>query len=383
MVLFPFHECLRALLELPANGEGQLRDKMSPVHLAFTKFVLAFILLAMIHVQAQEGTGLSWQELEKRAGYFTEDGMWRGGLPWTVRQTENTLEVCSDTRGSENGSYCQLWDIERDSDWASKISTCNCSRHTDSYCANWRCLLPSETNNVLCESLRVNGCIRPPKEDVKVCACDQAAEKGTYCQRWTCFIDDVYHRILGQGLYHCLSPDPSNTFCQRWMGEWDSVKEVQSRVCKCDQSANGYCHMYRCETRSMIRCSEHEGEWCHLETSIGLYGTLGFFFLLVGLMMHYAHPTDSRTNATVMFSFHTAIFALLLLVVVAVTGGLYGLIWVILIWLGFFLFLASTRIFSRVQRVRDSAQSMQHRNTLPPSDRVTVPSYFFHGRIYQ
>ena len=376
------HDSLGVLTE-PSLNEARLRGKEPPTHVSFVTTVMASILFAMIHVQAREVTGSSWSELEKRGGYYTEEGTWRGGFPWMAHRAEKTLEVCSDRRRSANGTFCQSWEIERGREWASKIGFCHCSRHIDAYCDSWRCSFSSENSNGFCQSLRTHHCLQLLNEEkVKSCDCMEAAENGMHCQRWRCLTNDASGGNPEEGQYHCLSSNSLNTSCQKWVGEWNSEKEVQSDVCECEQEGDGHCHAYWCKTKSMIRCSEQWGGWCHLEISIGLYGTLGCFFLLIGMMMHWTHCANRHANVTRAIVVCSLIVILvILLFAVALTGGEYGLSWVALMWFVCFLVLVSVRMLLKAQRVRSSSL-MQDPNALLPPDEYGIHPYLFNGRFY-
>ena len=80
----------------------------------------------------------SWGQLQTRAGYFTENGQWKGGLPKKARKEAGIYGSCKEV--PDNGTFCQSWTVEEDRKNTYGKGNCKCRKNTGTYCEEWTCL---------------------------------------------------------------------------------------------------------------------------------------------------------------------------------------------------------------------------------------------------
>ena len=238
----------------------------------------------------------------------------------------------------DNDSFCQKWAEKGEIAQASRNKICHCIKTADSCCRKWKCI--SEEKSRYCsvgnrkDKTSARRC-KQAVEKIEECVCSSEHSIGGCCSKWTCAENGgdsttrhgEYYRYVSQYVETSIL-NASTSFCTYWSGEWTSKKYVGSTSCDCAIIDNGYCESWRCNVRTLLRCSEHRG-WCRLELSIGVFGLIGLFFLIGGMVIIDSPNVCCRTADLKTRAKFSIVYSLLLfppwLASVGITGGSMGL----------------------------------------------------------
>ena len=240
----------------------------------------------------------SWHRLKRDAGYFTESGVYRGGLWRDAKATDSEVYSCLDNRIN----YCRHWTTEEESKHTREHGTCTCIDATArlSYCTRWTCETTHVKKKAHCTGGGMDGgsssCEDVYLSNSLTCACDLPAANENYCAQWSCsdVSSDGYSEAED---YRCLEEDVTGEYCYSWKGNISSSYEIESSFCQCRQREDRYCHHWACRERSLTRCAAHFGGWCSIELGIGLAGGLGLvFILLYGRCLHNGECAEESTE---------------------------------------------------------------------------------------
>ena len=216
----------------------------------------------------------SWNRMKREAGYYTESGIYRGGLWRVARNTEAEFYRCLE----HTSSHCLDWWMYEKNRRKTEYGNCTCAATELPYCHHWQCESTHVDKDAVCTSTNV--CEDRYLNDTLTCTCDSPALNERYCSEWSCR-DDSSTGYLEQKDYHCLEEDVTGEYCYRWKGNISSSLEIEYSVCECFERGEHFCEHWECRERSMIRCAAHEGGWCSIEIGIGIGGGFGLFFLLL------------------------------------------------------------------------------------------------------
>ena len=298
---------------------------------AFGRWLMAAaILLAVANVRGLDISQHGWRSLEKRAGYYTKGGQWKGGFPKSEHKTGHIFQSCSEVHSS--GNFCQRWKREGGSVEATRQGTCDCETHTESYCKEWNCI--GKETETRCRPEHGKICRFPrTSQGAQNCTCLEPADNKEYCLSWACTLDMTGKRAV-QGEYLCLEASSSGAYCQQWVGHMPSDREEFSVLCRCQGYTDDYCRYGECETRTILRCNKHKGGWCNLSLSIFLFGGFGFVFLVSGTVVVFSDMfvVGSKTNRIVVFTVYVFLFVFPWGIGVGSSGGTKGILWVAAFW---------------------------------------------------
>ena len=353
------------------------------------------LLLVLTTARAEDETGLlSWGQLQKKAGYFSESGRWRGGLPKKERNEGDVWSNCLERHN--NVSFCKKWEEKGESAQAFRNGTCDCIEEKDSYCHGWKCI--SEEKERYCSEGSRKDRKSSPKckkgvEMLEDCQClEEKNESSAYCWKWRCTENDG-DSTTRRGDYFCHETSNSNsstlnsstTSCVDWSGELTSSSDVESISCECTIDEDGLCENWECNVRTLLRCSEHKGGWCHLELSIGVFGVIGFLFLVGGMVLIFSFQCSRRANREMqlkILTIYTIFLVLPWFAGVAISGGVEGIGWVILMWAIPFIVLAAIivpwstmwqNLLTTIKNMRSSTRLSGNGDQAAPSSSNTAP----------
>ena len=283
----------------------------------------------------------------------------------------------------DNESFCQRWAQNGDNAQEFRKGICTCYRVKDSYCDRWTCI--SEERERYCLERFRKGKASAPlaqpgfysgrdkllvcKRDVDMlefCSCHEEGWTNTssYCLKWRCTENDgIGSARFGDYFCHETKTENSSTpFCNRWSGELKSNGDVESISCDCTIDDNGYCENWECSVRTLLQCSEHKGEWCHLEVSIGVFGLIGLLFLIVGMVFIFLNQCSRQDNRDIqlkILTIYTIFLVLPWFAGVALSGGVVGIVVVIAMWTIPFIVLAAAIIVPQTTAWKNFRASME------------------------
>ena len=305
------------------------------------------MLLGVANVQGLDISQHGWSFLEKRAGYYTEDGYWKGGFPKSEHKKGQVFHSCSEVHSS--GNFCQKWRREGESAESTRQGTCDCEDHTEFYCKEWNCI--GKQTETRCQPEYGKICRFPrTSQGVQNCTCLTPSDNQKYCSSWACTLDMVRKRAV-QGEYLCLEGSSQTEYCQQWIGHISSDREEFSILCKCEGKDDKYCRYGNCETRTLLRCNKHKGGWCNLWLSIFVFGGFGLVFLVSGILIVFSDSfvnPGKTSNLIMILLLYICLFVLPWGIGVASSGGLKGLGYVAVLWSGSAVL---TAVFLRCQKL--------------------------------
>ena len=270
-----------------------------------------------------DGDLASWARLKRDAGYFTSSYRYRGGLYKRAKDTELEFYHCS----NHTNNACLEWTVYEQSVADVESGHCRCQGGNGLYCSLWRCTQTETLSH--CDS--EDDC---PTEET-LCFCDSESQSGRYCAAWSCTEKDPDGTVEHER-YRCLRENESRDFCQRWSGDIESDKEIESSVCGCEEDEGLFCSRWTCKERGIIKCDAFGSGWCRLSYAIGIGGGLGLAAIVFGLILVTRNP-DSREKWLVFLAV-VAILCLPWTAGVLIWGGVEGLGWVALMWGGGLIF---------------------------------------------
>ena len=235
----------------------------------------------------------SWNRMKREAGYYTESGVYRGGLWRVASNTEAEVYRCLE----HTSSHCLDWSMHEENRRKREYGNCTCAQTELPYCHRWQCETTHIDKGADCRSKGDSSvCVDLYLNDTLTCACDSPAPNQRYCSEWSCR-DDSSTGYSEEEDYQCLEEDATGEYCYRWKGNISSSLEIESSVCECFERGKHFCEHWECRERSMIRCAAHDGGWCSVEIGVVIGGGLGLFFLLlIGCLIRNPSDNELREN---------------------------------------------------------------------------------------
>ena len=228
----------------------------------------------------------SWSHMKRVAGYYTESGVYRGGLWRVASKTESKVYYCLE----DASRHCLYWTMQEENGRKREYDNCTCAATELSYCNHWKCTTTDVDKNADCTDDRDSGACASVGADTLTCACNSRAPNQRYCSEWSCSEDSSKSNPKNED-YQCLEEDVTGEYCYRWNGNISSSFKMESSVCECFERGALFCKYWECRERSLIRCAAHTGGWCSLELGIVVGGGFGLIsILLTGL--YYWLPSD-------------------------------------------------------------------------------------------
>lgn len=272
----------------------------------------------------------SWGDLYQEAGYFTRSGVWKGGLPRLHRSTSSEAHSCSRTH-SEAG-FCMRWVggyVEREGPINQEL--CNCTSY-DTFCQEWECRRTPDGEPCTQTALQ---CVQDRNTRITNCICDRSASyRNPICQEWSCQEWSIYGDEQSES-YVCLHEDQSQNYCYRWRGNITSSSHIKSTVCDCFDRSERHCRLWICEERALRRCAALNRFMCNFGFALGVCGGVGMVFNLALLVVavFIRNGRQERTiRAVGVYIIGFLVLMLPLLLGATLTGGVYGIGWVSLMW---------------------------------------------------
>ena len=219
-------------------------------------------------------------ELKTRAGYYTEGGRYRGGIP----QFDNIYELfaCTELNYEDlsdaawgNATVCMTWTSNKVGSYESQFGRCTCqSAMNAAYCDAWACS-DLEAYEAPCDG-NDSTCVVEKSVHSTRCACESEDDSGNFCSSWVC-LETNYDDGREYGDYNCVRASPSEEYCDAWTGLTESSNEVEISACECVHASTNstVCVQWDCKSRSLKNCSHAGTGWCDLGFSIGIGGLLG------------------------------------------------------------------------------------------------------------
>lgn len=231
---------------------------------------------------------MSRKQMEVRAGYYTEDGKYRGGLPHHIenKKSYECTAFNSDNVGSGtsvnttegNATVCMTWTANMPGSEVCDGGNCSCqSVASAGYCDEWTCTQRDVT--------------------IATCNCEAAdADAQTFCSSWAC-LENGSDGGRGMGEYQCLTALSGPQFCEAWTGVYEGSKKVEDSTCACaeDLEGIGVCSSWDCQERHLAICSSGGGSWCNIRVSIGVgcfFGSFGALLIAFGFNYEQEYIAD-------------------------------------------------------------------------------------------
>lgn len=218
------------------------------------------------------------RQLQIRAGYYTYNGKYLGGIPKIESEYElfgctefiyDNNNVTSENGTVENATVCARWTADEVNSDEYKKDRCSCRsvQSSGDYCNNWTCT-----------RLEIDHAILLEKEVQSTrCTCEaEHDDSGIFCVAWTCLTTGAHgDRRLED--FQCVRASSLAEYCDAWTGVVTSTEVVRVSTCACVQPLDevGVCLYWECERRGMKRCSRGGPGWCNLGVSIGVGGFFG------------------------------------------------------------------------------------------------------------
>ena len=268
----------------------------------------------------------SWNQLKRDAGYFTESGLWRGGLYRKARSTETGLYHCL----SHTGVHCIQWRV-LEHGHEDKTGTCHCEETDSPFCHRWQC---DKTYNYECGvSKHPRTCVA---EESSTCTCMMLAVNERYCWKWQCREGSTVRGGFQDKLYECIDADLTDAFCLRWHGNISSKYQAESAACECSERVQSFCKSWQCIERGMARCEQSGLGWCRQGIAVGVGGGMGLLLFLIGLLLWQMRLAVAKAVTLKLEVKHVlTCFVLLCLpwtTGVLIWGGIVGFLGVFLVW---------------------------------------------------
>ena len=219
----------------------------------------------------------SWNRMKRDAGYYTENGVWKGGLWRLASYTEREVYHCMNI--TQTG--CGQWSLREENRRKIEYGTCLCAETEQPYCQQWNCLTSHISKRTNCRTEgHSRACYERQQDDALSCSCEIPAENRMYCSQWKCSerTSDGYSE---EEDYQCLTEDVGGQYCYQWRGNASSRYAIESSFCQCFDRGERFCKYWECRERTVIRCRAHFGGWCRLEVGVFVGGGFGLLFLLL------------------------------------------------------------------------------------------------------
>jgi len=287
-----------------------------------------------------------WDDLAKDAGYFTEEGRWKGGLPRRHRATDFENYYCDRTHS--DAGFCLRWfghsSLEAKAGDQTAQKVCNCNKHNDVFCQAWEC--------------------RRQNTRIASCICDEEGNgENSFCQEWRC-LESTVQGAREEQSFVCLHDDPMYNYCFQWRGNITAQRYVRSTVCDCYSGDESHCGHWLCEERTVTRCAVLKAHICDTGFAVGVYGGIGLVFLLLGLFVSFAiwnDDTEPKEHAVCCFLVAFFVVMVPMMIGVALTGGVYGIGWVFLLW-GAPIFIFASYLISGSNPFKDAVARLKPDN---------------------
>ena len=219
----------------------------------------------------------SWNRMKRVAGYYTESGVYRGGLWRVASKTESKVYH----RLEDASSRCRHWSMQEGNGKRGEYDNCTCTGATDRACCDhWECTTTDVDERDDCTASRESTRCASVGNNTLTCACHSRVPNRRYCSEWSCR-EEISRIDPKKGDYKCLEEDVTGEYCYRWKGNISSSYAIASSVCECFTRGELFCKHWECRERSMIRCAAHYGGWCSIEIGVGVGGGFGLYFLIL------------------------------------------------------------------------------------------------------
>lgn len=178
---------------------------------------------------------MTFNEMKIKAGYYTENGKYRGGLPKADALELEIYECLEYTDGiatignataidvSNDTITCIEWRADESGGGTFELGSCTCKYlQGNEYCGAWTC------NQITTDSdCNTSGdCLYDSNTDAVLCMCDVENESGRYCDAWSCRQIDSDGREEFED-YTCVRESDSGHFCDAWTGTVNSTDEIE------------------------------------------------------------------------------------------------------------------------------------------------------------
>lgn len=216
---------------------------------------------------------MTFHEMEVKAGYYTENGKYLGGIP-KADSISHEFYRCQNfnlPNKASNVTACMEWKADELFGEELEGSTCKCrSLADDSYCSEWTCCSTDSCSI-----------------DAVYCQCDAENGSGLFCDSWSCSqIDSKESAEYEQ--YTCLETSDSGKYCDAWNGKITASEEIEVVACRCLKGLNGdhACPSWECKELGLSHCASSGGNWCNIVVSVGVgggFGLIGVICLCVAI----------------------------------------------------------------------------------------------------
>lgn len=269
----------------------------------------------------------TWNRLKRDAGYYTENGRWRGGLFLRARNEWFDSFTCNHL----NSSYCHSWTVVKVARQDVFNGTCFCTRrHSNPYCRAWECSETDSSRQIRCDPDGSNCRFRSRSSGILTsCSCLSPSVSKKYCLEWVCRRRRFDGRNREQN-YQCIKEDATGNYCFRWNSSFASDSEIRSSVCECFERGSLFCHHWRCKERKVQICDAHSGQWCNLWLAIFVAGPLGALTIVGLVIIRPALEESIAKNVYIVF--RALAISCAWLFGVLIWGGVRGLPWVAATW---------------------------------------------------
>eukprot|EP00210_Caulerpa_lentillifera_P004631 g4417.t1 len=299
-------------------------------------FILVTLLLTLQSIAALDSNALlqdldddipTWNRLKRDAGYYTEDGLWRGGLFLRARNEWFDGFTCNHL----HGSYCHSWVVVKVAQRDVFNGTCFCTRHSSRpYCTTWECSETDAARRIQCNPDGSKcGFVSSSSTIITNCTCLKSAENKKYCLEWSCDRTN-FNGQKKEHDYRCIKEDATGNYCFRWNSSYTAGTEIRASVCECFERGSLFCHHWRCKERKVRICEANSGQWCNVWFSIFIGGPFG---ALTILLLVFMRPTFEES---IIKNLYIVCRALMIssawLIGVLIWGGVRGLPWVLAMW---------------------------------------------------
>ena len=199
--------------------------------------VYYFCTAACFVVAALGESNETAHDLKRVAGYYTESGVYRGGLWRAASNTESEVYHCL----RNTSSQCLHWSLQEENRMKREYGNCTCAPTELPFCDHWDCTTKSFDEYAECvvgrESIE---CVGISFTESLTCACTSRAPSQRYCSEWSCREDSPIDDSENED-YQCLEEDVTGEYCYRWKGNISSSFAIESSVCECFTRGELFC----------------------------------------------------------------------------------------------------------------------------------------------
>ncbi len=308
-----------------------------------------FFLVGVLGLDLELGEKIDFPLTDKEhkiaAGFYSESGRYRGGVP--KRSSEVEKYICNEYALDSTNSTaiaCVDWSVNEFGGGETETGSCVCGSFNERFCEGYSCFTLEEETKATCTKTGTytKSCVYASEVELTTCGCVAESDNGLYCKSWECEeIDKDAHEEHEE--YECRVEAESGEFCQAWTGQIWSKEEFEQTTCSCDAQWEGdaVCSVWECVEREYGMCAQARWKngkgakkgWCNFDLAVGVGGTIGAIgFIATGVLVFLTFTGEMSAGDTCLAFLGSVGWACLWSVGVVIWGGVFAVEAVAIYW---------------------------------------------------